>query len=253
MSDEAIPPMFGSRRSWSLRQRFVALDSYGLLLLMILATLAVMTIPGMSIPALMAVLRVLVLVGTLGFALHTSGAHRRTYLFCGILAGVALVLTVSLDASTELGKVVAAVSSFLLIVAVLGTVLHRFAAHPVVDGNSILAAICIYLFAGVAFSAVYGFIAAVDTGPLFASGTDGTSVIRVYYSFITLTTTGYGDFVPAADTTRMVAVTEALIGQVYLVTIVALLVSNIGASRRRHVAAENQGTPSSTDKDLGTG
>jgi voltage-gated potassium channel Kch len=78
-------------------------------------------------------------------------------------------------------------------------------------------------------------------------------VIRVYYSFITLTTTGYGDFVPAADTTRMVAVTEALIGQVYLVTIVALLVSNIGASRRRHVAAENQGTPSSTDKDLGTG
>jgi hypothetical protein len=40
---------------------------------------------------------------------------------------------------------------------------------------------------------------------------------------------------------------------VYLVTIVALLVSNIGASRRRHVAAENQGTPSSTDKDLGTG
>jgi voltage-gated potassium channel Kch len=54
----------------------------------------------------------------------------------------------------------------------------------------------------------------------------------VYYSFITLTTTGYGDFVPLADVARMVAVTEALLGQVYLVTIVALLVSNVGGSRR---------------------
>ena len=57
----------------------------------------------------------------------------------------------------------------------------------------------------------------------------------MYYSFITLTTTGYGDFVPAADVTRMIAVTEALLGQVYLVTIVALLVSNVGSTRRRRV------------------
>jgi hypothetical protein len=237
MPDDAVAPLFGSRRSWSLRQRFVALDSYGLLLLMILAAMAIMTIPGTSIPTLMAVIRELVLVGTLAFALHTSGAMRRTYVVCGILAVVALVLSVSLDATSQPGEVAAAVSAFLLIGAVLATVLRRFAAHPVVDGNSILAAICIYLFAGLAFSAVYGFVAAVDAGPLFASGTDGTSVIRVYYSFITLTTTGYGDFVPAADTTRMVAVTEALIGQVYLVTIVALLVSNIGAARRRRDAA----------------
>jgi voltage-gated potassium channel Kch len=85
---------------------------------------------------------------------------------------------------------------------------------------------------------VYGFIAAVDLGPLFASGGDGTSAIRVYYSFITLTTTGYGDFVPATDVTRMIAVTEALMGQVYLVTIVALLVSNVGSTRRHRIGPD---------------
>ena len=67
----------------------------------------------------------------------------------------------------------------------------------------------------------------------------------MYYSFITMTTVGYGDFVPYADTTRMIAVTEALIGQVYLVTIVALLVSQIGHRRPRRDAAE----PVSPDPD----
>jgi voltage-gated potassium channel Kch len=132
------------------------------------------------------------------------------------------------------GLAVQALGAFLLIVAVLVTVARRFASHPVVTGSSILAAICIYLFIGLAFATVYGFIAAADAAALFANGMgDGTSAERIYYSYITLTTTGYGDFVPATDPARMTAITEALFGQVYLVTIVALLVSNIGSPRRR--------------------
>jgi len=238
-AEQDAPPLFGSRHGWTLRQRFLALDSYGLLLLMILLTLVVSVVSPPALETMMTDVRIVIMIGTLAFALHTSNATRRAYAICAILAVLALVLTVgagAIDISSRSSEAVASASAFFLVTAVLITVLRRFATHPVVTGSSILAAISIYLFVGLAYSTVYGFIAAVDLGPLFAAGAgDGTSVERVYYSFITLTTTGYGDFVPAADVTRMIAVTEALLGQVYLVTIVALLVSNVGSTRRRRV------------------
>jgi hypothetical protein len=227
-------PILGARRGWSMRRRFLALDSYGLLLLLILASLVVSALDVPSIAGLMPAIRVVVLSGTLAFALHTSGAARRTYVICGVLAVIAVVLTLVVDGDSRLGRGVQSAAAFLLVVAVLATVLRRFSSHPVVTGSSILAAICIYLFIGLAFASIYGFVAAADAAPLFAGGLgDGTSAERIYYSYITLTTTGYGDFVPATDPARMIAITEALFGQVYLVTIVALLVSNIGSPRRR--------------------
>jgi hypothetical protein len=96
----------------------------------------------------------------------------------------------------------------------------------------VLAAICVYLLIGLGYAAVYGFIGAVDPAGLFGPQDGaGTSVIRLYFSFITLCTVGYGDYVPHANIARMTTVTEALIGQVYLVTIVALLVSQVGRRR----------------------
>ena len=50
---------------------------------------------------------------------------------------------------------------------------------------------------------------------------------RVYFSYVTLATLGYGDYTPAGKTARMMAVLEALSGQLYLVTIVALVVSRL--------------------------
>jgi Ion channel len=232
MADEGEERFFGAREGWTLRQRFFALDSYGLLLPMILLSLIVASIEPEAIHELMPLIRTVVLVGTLAFALHTSGASRRTYLVCAGLAVFSLVVAIVVDPDTRLGGSLVALCAFLLVVAVLATVIRRFGVHPVVTGSSILAAICIYVFLGLAFATIYGFDAAAGTGPLFASGTDGTPTIRIYFSYITLTTVGYGDFVPGGDVTRMIAATEALMGQVYLVTVVALLVSNVGAQRR---------------------
>jgi hypothetical protein len=50
----------------------------------------------------------------------------------------------------------------------------------------------------------------------------------MYFSFITLATVGYGDLVPALQLGRALAVLEGLTGQLYLVTVVALVVSRIG-------------------------
>jgi hypothetical protein len=90
--------------------------------------------------------------------------------------------------------------------------------------------LAIYLLAGLLFADAYGAIAAAGQGAFFGQGTDGTSGERVYFSFMTLTTTGFGDLTPRTDLGRSVAVLEMLTGQIYLVVVVALLVGNL---RRR--------------------
>ncbi len=55
---------------------------------------------------------------------------------------------------------------------------------------------------------------------------------RLYFSFTTMTTVGFGDLTAAGDAGRMLAITEALLGQLYLVSVVALIVANLGRTRR---------------------
>ena len=70
-------------------------------------------------------------------------------------------------------------------------------------------------------------MAAVSSADFFAQGTDGTRSLRLYFSFVTLATLGYGDYTPAHELSRTLAIVEALFGQLYLVTVIALLVSRI--------------------------
>jgi hypothetical protein len=237
---------FGARRGWSLRRRFWALDSYGLLLLMIMVALVVASIPTEGRENLMAALRTVVLAATFLFALHTSDARRWMYYASIALIAVAVSASVVVDAGTKTGG---AIDSFAALLIVLGGLLvigQRFAAHPVITGQSVLAALCIYLLFGLGYSAVYGVVGALDPVALFGPVNGAqTNVVRIYYSFITLCTVGYGDFVPYGNIARMIAVTEALVGQVYLVTIVALLVSHVGHERptreQRRPPEPNQG------------
>ncbi|MBW8741904.1 MAG: two pore domain potassium channel family protein [Acidobacteria bacterium] len=96
-----------------------------------------------------------------------------------------------------------------------------------VNAQSVTGAICIYLLFGLVFLFLYGAIAVLDSGTFFAQGTDGTRALRVYFSYVTLATLGYGDYTPAGELGHLLAVLEALIGQLYLVTVIALLVSRL--------------------------
>ena len=60
-----------------------------------------------------------------------------------------------------------------------------------------------------------------------AQGTDGTPALRLYFSFVTLATVGYGDYSAASNLGHTLSVVEALVGQLYLVTVVAVLVSRM--------------------------
>jgi hypothetical protein len=70
-------------------------------------------------------------------------------------------------------------------------------------------------------------LAVLGSGDFFAQGTDGTRSLRLYFSFVTLGTLGYGDYTAAGELGRTLAVVEAILGQLYLVTVIAVLVSRI--------------------------
>jgi hypothetical protein len=82
------------------------------------------------------------------------------------------------------------------------------------------------------FTFFYGAVASLDSAPFFASGTDGTVPIRLYFSYVTLSTVGYGDYTAASNFGHLLSIIEALLGQLYLVTVVAVLVSRMRPRRR---------------------
>ena len=71
-----------------------------------------------------------------------------------------------------------------------------------------------------------------ENGRLFAGHEEFTSTDTLYFSLTTLTTVGFGDLSMRADATRIMAAMEGLLGQIYLITAVALLVGNLGQRRR---------------------
>jgi Ion channel len=91
----------------------------------------------------------------------------------------------------------------------------------------VLGALAVYVLVGLIFAFVIGAVAVGASGWFFGSGTDATQSARAYYSFTTLTTTGFGDLTAATRGGRALAVLEMLLGQLYLVTVIATLVGNL--------------------------
>ncbi|BCY11353.1 potassium channel family protein [Actinoplanes sp. L3-i22] len=95
-----------------------------------------------------------------------------------------------------------------------------------VDLQTMLGALAAYLLIGMAFAFSYECLAAIQSGPLFGERGDPPLSEALFFSFVTVTTTGYGDLVPAGNPAQTIAVFEALTGQLFLVTAVAKVVEN---------------------------
>jgi voltage-gated potassium channel Kch len=87
--------------------------------------------------------------------------------------------------------------------------------------------LCLYLLVGLFFAFTYIAVQNLGGAPFFASGDAATSTRSIYFSFVTMTTVGYGDFTARTNLGHTLAVTEALLGQIYLVTVVAAIVSRL--------------------------
>jgi hypothetical protein len=131
-----------------------------------------------------------------------------------------------------------------LLAAAMVAVLVRVVSTAEVGARTILGAISVYTVLGLLFAFVYEAIGRIQGTPFFEGHTVARHGDYLFFSYTTLTTTGYGDLVPGAQPGRMIAGLEMLIGQIFLVTLVAGLVSlwrpgeRLKARRERRAAAE---------------
>jgi hypothetical protein len=155
------------------------------------------------------------------------------YVRWGLLAGSALVAVL---VAAPTGRVIEGLAALWTAGIVLFTVfvlVRRVMRHQVVTIQTIFGVLSAYLLIGFFFAAMFAATAKLSTQPLFAGGETADSDSIQYFSFITLTTTGYGDLTPAGQPARSLAVLCALFGQIFLVTLVARLVSVFGTVRGR--------------------
>jgi hypothetical protein len=98
--------------------------------------------------------------------------------------------------------------------------------------HSMFGVLCIYLLIGSLFAFVYGIVGSVGSEPFFAQNEAEVTRNFLYFSFVTITTVGYGDLTAASNLGRSLAIAEALTGQIYMVTVVAAIVGGLGRRRR---------------------
>lgn len=151
-----------------------------------------------------------------------------------VLIGVADLVTadVALEDVDAIGAAPAALLALSLAMT-LPAVLAAAFAHRRITVNTVTAAITAYLLLGLLFATVFRAVDLATTTPFFVQDEAPGQADFVYFSFVTLTTVGYGDLTTATGLGRGLATLEALIGQIYLVTTVAIVVSRLGQERQR--------------------
>lgn len=214
----------GRRRPRRLIEAFYSPNSYGLVLLLILLTyvLSVAFTGGRFVSLVVAVQ-----VATIWVVLRASDARRRLRVFASVLAAFAATVAIlNLFIPDQVGDngFMALVGALLYLGAPFSIIRH-LVLRPTVDRETVLGAIAAYLMIGMFFAFSYRTMGSIQGGAFFGASGDGTFAQDLFFSFTTLTTTGYGNLIPAGNPGQSFAVLEMLVGQLFLVTAVAKAVS----------------------------
>lgn len=222
-----------------LARALVSPDSYGSILVLLLITyVASATATQQWQRSIIVVLQVL----TVSLALRVSAARRVVLMFAAITVAYAVVVAsfaLFSDDSDTTRDLLFLASAALYFLAPL-SILRAIVMQREVDQETVLGAIDAYLFVGMFFAYAYLAIAVFED-PFFSGGVDVTAARSLFFSFTTLTTTGYGNLVPADQFGQTVAVAEMLLGQLFLVTAVAKVITVWRPARWR--AADGGGAP----------
>jgi hypothetical protein len=204
-------------------------DRYGLLFLLILLAL-VLTAANTT---WLKIAAVLVQGGVVLFAFLAARAGRRAWRVAIVLVPLAVILGIAgRFGDSRPAETLAAIINLVLPAAAIVVLGRRIVLEPFVSSRTIIGLLCVYLLIGMTFAATYITIAVVSGEPFFVQTDHAQPVDFTYFSLVTLATVGYGDFTPGPSLARALSITEALAGQLYLVTVVAVLVSNIGRRPR---------------------
>ncbi len=171
-------------------------------------------------------------------AFHSSRVSKRTMTTVSVL----LVIVGVMSVITSIARIVdftddrylIAVSAALfavLIACAFPVVVRRAFQHERVTLNTLAAGITAYLLIGIFFSSLYRCDSALQHFQIFHETLHPNAGDYTYFSFITLTTVGFGDLTPATEFARSLSIFEAILGQVFLVTAVARIVSLLGSQK----------------------
>ncbi|MET0932675.1 MAG: ion channel [Mycetocola sp.] len=224
-NDGTLPGPADSHRSiWQ--------SGYWLVLALLTVSYVLCAIQTSPNPSLLALLFQLVTVAaTLSVAQVRASIRKLGWV---ILAAVGLAAVIVQLVGVEgqlLGVLLSTASMLAYLVAPIAIIAHQ-ARKVRVDGQTFLAAIAAYVMVGMFFTFAYSLAALAAAQPLFGEGNDDTLTSRLFFSFTTLTTTGYGNLVPVGALVQSVAIVEAITGQLFLVVVVARVVSGWQPPRR---------------------
>ena len=239
MVDPASPHHTRPHPIRHLLRSLLSPHSYGSVLILIAITYGVSTVANERWERSVLLL---IQVVTVWIALRVSHARRPVLRFADGVLVLAVVVAIATMFGDE-GKLVSAavflVAAMLYFIAPL-SILRHIVQQSEVDQETVLGAIDAYLLVGMFFAYAYQAIGAIQAGPFFENGIDGTVAQSLFFSFTTLTTTGYGNLVPAANPGQSFAVMEMLIGQLFLVTAVAKVINLWRPARWRAGQADGE-------------
>jgi Ion channel len=232
------------RRRWLERAERVR-DAFGLVLVLVLVTYVLTSLlvdhgwQGVVITLSSAATSVVALTSS-----HVNHRFVRLALWLSALSiGLGAIAALS-DERTWLNF--AYLIQIALLTVAMAAVLRRVVSAAEIGSRTILGAISVYTVLGLLFTYAYATIDRIQSGPFFEGVSHAHGGDFLFFSYTTLTTTGYGDLVPAGQPGRMISGLEMMVGQIFLVTLVAGLVSlwrpGEGLRRRRERRTEPGGS-----------
>jgi hypothetical protein len=213
-----------------LGRSFVSADSYGLVLLLVVVTYVL----SVSVTETWAASIVLtVQLATVWLTLRTSHARRGVRIVADTVLGLAAVAAVASffvhQPGNELGGVFT-ICCLLYLIAPFSIVRHLILRSQI-DTETLLGAIAAYLLIGMFFAFAYKAAGEFGSVPFFGAAGHGTLTQDLFFSFVTMTTVGYGNLVPAANPGQTFAVLEAVTGQLFLVVAIGKIISGLQPRR----------------------
>jgi hypothetical protein len=190
----------------------------------------------------------ILLCGVLLASVYVSSRVRWTLILAGLMGFAAIVAVIVTEVT---GSPVVRIGSVGLGLGLLGfttlLLLNSLMRAERVSDDTIIGGICAYMMIGLWFAMAYSLVLILDPSELvhggepLASGLEDSSVRSaqlLYFSFVTLTTLGFGDITPAGEVARMMVTAEAIIGQLYIAIFIARLMALYLAGDRFRIRAE---------------
>ena len=221
-----------SLRAPSRREVVRALDSYASLLVLLLANFFLLEL--IDDPRWGALISTLLSAAALVVAISDPDTgqkvgRRQAWLIVACVALAPLVLFVNSAAIVGLTYLLPVA---LLVTATLPITLSRVLRHRRVTHETVLGALCSYVLVGLLFAFLFLAVDDFQNASFFVQQGEHQQSEYVYFSFVTLTTLGFGDLSPSVGLPQALTAIEALFGQVFLVTLVARLVTLWGRQTR---------------------